>query len=302
MAKGRIIDRELPLKENFANMSRDAQLFYYCVYGYLDRDGLITGNPFVLAGRTAPLHNFHERAGGFINEWIAHGLVIRYDSSEGPILFFPQFRKDNQNLKYGREGRSQYPPPPGYKESPNGLVPIDPEIAGRQAGDYDLRSKYHEALTEAAQHTGAGDDAVVDEILTTSGLDPDLIRTTSGRRTTTTEVQQQSEVEVEVEDNNNKAEPETAVVVALQAFGFKEDLAKGFFFLYGAERIEEKIEYLRYLEVHDPQQVKKPRGWLRSAIEKDYGPPDGYGENELDIEAARRKEYSKYNNYREAER
>ncbi len=38
----------------------------------------------------------------------------------------------------------------------------------------------------------------------------------------------------------------------------------------------EKIDFLAYLEEVHPNKVKNPRGWLRRAIEENYGAPDGY--------------------------
>ena len=50
----------------------------------------------------------------------------------------------------------KFPPPPGYhrdedeKGVSHGLIPDDPEVAGRLAEAFDSRSTYHKALTEAA--------------------------------------------------------------------------------------------------------------------------------------------------------
>jgi len=45
---------------------------------------------------------------------------------------------------------------------------------------------------------------------------------------------------------------------------------------YDASRLSEKIEFLEYLVKHKPGKIKSPHGWLRSAIEEDYDPPEGY--------------------------
>jgi hypothetical protein len=45
---------------------------------------------------------------------------------------------------------------------------------------------------------------------------------------------------------------------------------------YSLERIEEKLSYLDFLQREQPDKVQNPRGWLRRAIEEDYGVPDGY--------------------------
>lgn len=61
-----------------------------------------------------------------------------------------------------------------------------------------------------------------------------------------------------------------------------------------------KIDYLEFLRAERPEEVQKPAGWLRKAIEDNYGPPDGYqspAEREAEavrlaelVEAQRRRE------------
>ena len=119
-------------------------------------------------------------------------------------------------------------------------------------------------------------------------------------------------------NNNSSAEVDEkhAVVVAfLTEQGIAEKVAQRLAGRYSRERILEKIEFLRYLLEVAPEQVKKPQGWLRRAIEEDYGAPDGYEspavreakaaeaqreaeEREQAIEAQRRREEEK----REAQR
>jgi hypothetical protein len=80
--------------------------------------------------------------------------------------------------------------------------------------------------------------------------------------------------------NNNTyhaPSPDTAVVVASLvdhgiARGVAQQLAAGF----APDHIGEKIEYLDFLLVQRPNDVQKPAAWLRRAIEKDFGAPDGF--------------------------
>jgi hypothetical protein len=64
--------------------------------------------------------------------------------------------------------------------------------------------------------------------------------------------------------------------VTLLALGLADTVTKRLTSRYSAERIQEKIEFLIYLQEHAPEKVKNPRGWLRRAIEENYGPPDGF--------------------------
>ena len=79
--------------------------------------------------------------------------------------------------------------------------------------------------------------------------------------------------------NNNNSAPNTDknnVVVALTGFGLAKKVARKLANDHNPEYIFEKIGYLQFLLDERPDQVKNPRGWLRSAIDEDYGAPDGF--------------------------
>jgi hypothetical protein len=65
-------------------------------------------------------------------------------------------------------------------------------------------------------------------------------------------------------------------VQALLAIGIGQKAAQRLASRYRAERIAEKLEFLAFLQAERPATVENPRGWLRRAIEDDYGPPDGF--------------------------
>lgn len=85
-------------------------------------------------------------------------------------------------------------------------------------------------------------------------------------------------------DNNNSSDDSTAtsnsipkqdVVVALIEKGLGEKAAQRLS-RYRRERVFQKIDYHDFLLESNPEKLKNPRGWLRRAIEDDYGTPDGY--------------------------
>ena len=80
------------------------------------------------------------------------------------------------------------------------------------------------------------------------------------------------------ENNNSSGErPQvSAVVQELTALGIAVGVAERLADRYKADRIYQKLDYLRHLQETNPKKVSNPRGWLRKAIEEDYGPPDGY--------------------------
>lgn len=77
--------------------------------------------------------------------------------------------------------------------------------------------------------------------------------------------------------NGTPAMPEDdAVVVALIERGLGKRVARQLVDQFGHDRIGEKLAFLDFLEEAHPDRIKNPRGWLRKAIEEDYGAPDGY--------------------------
>jgi hypothetical protein len=99
----------------------------------------------------------------------------------------------------------------------------------------------------------------------------------------------------------------TDVVVALTNLGLAESVVKRLTTRFNRTRILQKIDYLAYLEEFHPSKVKNPRGWLRRAIEENYGAPDGYltpeeraqrwSPNALDEEPAKRVRYSVFTDH-----
>jgi hypothetical protein len=74
----------------------------------------------------------------------------------------------------------------------------------------------------------------------------------------------------------DEANTKLDVSAKLLALGLADTVTKRLTSRYHAERIAEKIEFLAYLQEQAPEKVKNPRGWLRRAIEENYGPPDGF--------------------------
>ena len=122
MARGRMLNQSIAEDAEFNEMSLEAQLIFLRTVPFLDRDGLINGNPSVLRGRVAPLLDLPKSMASIVDEWINAELVIRYATGKQIILFFPSFAKNQIGMRYERETASTYPPPPGYKRTPKGLI------------------------------------------------------------------------------------------------------------------------------------------------------------------------------------
>jgi DNA-binding transcriptional regulator YhcF (GntR family) len=82
----------------------------------------------------------------------------------------------------------------------------------------------------------------------------------------------------EKKGNNSSSEQTqpSEVTQDLTEVGISITVAKRLASRYKAERIYEKLDYLQFLQEKNPRKVSNPRGWLRTAIEQDFGPPDGY--------------------------
>ena len=211
MAKARMLSQEAAEDSKLGRCSLEAAFTYLLTIPFLDRDGLCSGKPSWIAGRALQERpELHTQVGSFIQEWITQGLITRYEGSDGPVLFFHGFRKHNAHMAYEKETRSKFPPPPGFYRNEHGLIPNDPEVAGRLCDTLDSRSSYHKALTEATQRD------LHKKVATRSELGRDQVATNR----TEVEVETEVETEVEVETNNNSAlkalalaEAEKAVVV-----------------------------------------------------------------------------------------
>lgn len=122
MASGRFLSISIAEDDKLSRLSMTAELIYIKAIPHLDRDGMITGKPGLLYSKVCPTREelFGETQ-ALIDEWIEVGLVIRFVSPEGPVLFFPGFAKNNNLPHYERERPSRFPPPPGYYRAEKGI-------------------------------------------------------------------------------------------------------------------------------------------------------------------------------------
>lgn len=139
MARGRMINATIAADLKLNELSLEAHLAYLMAIPHLDRDGCMAGHPRIVAGRICPLRpEIGANMPAIMQEWTMAQLVICYESSNGPVLFFTGFQK-NQNLGtalYAREPKSIYPPPPGYIRTEGGLSQESNEPSGPLHEDY----------------------------------------------------------------------------------------------------------------------------------------------------------------------
>jgi hypothetical protein len=117
-----MLNRTAGLDQELNSVSIEAQLLFVMTIPHLDRDGLIIGEPLPHLGVVLPLRpDFFSRYEQLTQELVDCGIVIRYPTKKGRVLFFPGFRK-NQTFTYSREAASVYDAPPGYVRIATGLT------------------------------------------------------------------------------------------------------------------------------------------------------------------------------------
>ena len=122
MATARMLSTTIATDAQLARLGLLAEMMFLKTIPHLDRDGMITGEPLALLGIISPMRfsEVHAHMPALVDEWCNVGLVLRFASPQGPVLFFKGFLKQ-QTLKYSRERASQFPTPPGYIRTPDGL-------------------------------------------------------------------------------------------------------------------------------------------------------------------------------------
>ena len=136
MARGRFVSTSIALDPALNRASVPAQLLYLRCIPHLDRDGLIIGRPAALWARVAPLmDDLLPTMPGLIDELATLGLVLRFETAIGPVLWFKGFNKNQQGMRYDREGPSEYEPPPGYVRTSAGLAPPSKPDNGKPSPD-----------------------------------------------------------------------------------------------------------------------------------------------------------------------
>ena len=71
-------------------------------------------------------------------------------------------------------------------------------------------------------------------------------------------------------------EQQHVVVAFLVSKGIGKQIAQALASKHDERYIRQKAAYLDYLLEVSPEKVRNPKGWLRRAIEEDYGAPDGF--------------------------
>jgi hypothetical protein len=223
-----------------------------------------------LTGRVTVVEDREYRYPGLIDTLQQHQLLVAEEQSEGATLRY----LFHVNLTPGQLNEEQLGQLPAILQQKHAEL-----LARCQAEQEALQAKQRpskiEKIDKSAPLQGSGN------LPQGSGKLPDKQYINITHRT-------KPSARANLMNNNSGAKPssksdkpDTAddkqdVVVVLVKEKISEKSAIRLAQHYDRQRILEKVDFLAYLRDHDPDQVKKPQGWLRRAIEEDYGPPDGY--------------------------
>ena len=167
MAKGRFLSATIAMDGRLNGLSLPAEYVYLKCIPHLDRDGLILcGSGSELWAQVCPRRaELLPQIAGFIQEFISAGLVTRYQTPEGDVLYFHGFAKNQAGMRYDREAASRFDAPPGYIRNDAGLTPDEVRQDSGNAPDevlpkfkYKDKSKFKGNAPDGAAHPPAADD------------------------------------------------------------------------------------------------------------------------------------------------
>lgn len=161
MPQGRMLARTIAYDKKLNSISIMAEYLFLKCIPQLDRDGLILyGDGPELYTQVVPrrpelLADIPE----LVKELVDAGLVTKYDTEEGAVLYFKGFQK-NQSLRYDREAPSRYVPPPGFVRSDSGMVAdevrsksgVTPDEVPPNIIEYKLKEEAQSAFAEFMKH------------------------------------------------------------------------------------------------------------------------------------------------------
>lgn len=119
MTRGRMVAKTIRTDRALNGVQLAAEYLFLKTIPQLDRDGLILAD--TLWADTMPLRpQLQDRIPELIDELVAAGLILRWPSADGDVLYFPKFRTHQTN-KYIDEAVSTIPLPEGATGTAQGV-------------------------------------------------------------------------------------------------------------------------------------------------------------------------------------
>jgi hypothetical protein len=114
LASGRIIQNKICRSKTVHDLGSWASRCGFTWYiTHADRDGRVPADPAVVKAMLFPraLDIGIDDVASMIEEWHARGLIYRYEADGDVYAFFPEFEKNQPNLRYEKEAVSVIPAP-----------------------------------------------------------------------------------------------------------------------------------------------------------------------------------------------
>jgi hypothetical protein len=109
---GRLVNMVICESKQVQNLDDDtSRLAFTWALTHVDRDGRVTGDPFLLKNRVFPRRRDIDEVKMYscIKSWAREGLIIWYYAEDDHWIVYPNFRKHQPNLRYDREKPSIIP-------------------------------------------------------------------------------------------------------------------------------------------------------------------------------------------------
>jgi hypothetical protein len=137
MAKGRMLNKRISQDHDVAalvnELSGDHGLVFTWMIAHLDRDGRLDAHPEVIRGLVAPLLSrvTPQVVTETIQKAAESSMIEVYEDDRGRrFLVYPQFSKNQRNLRYDREPTSEFPDPEVCRNISGSLPEVFRNIAG----------------------------------------------------------------------------------------------------------------------------------------------------------------------------
>ena len=128
MAAGRIINSVICKDKKVSELSDDtSRLAFTWLITFADRDGKTFGDPAIVRSMVFPRRDdfTNSQMEAYIAEWHKAGMIIWYEILGDKYILFPNFKKNQPNLRVDRETPSIIPDPPDYCRSSDGVLPSE---------------------------------------------------------------------------------------------------------------------------------------------------------------------------------
>jgi hypothetical protein len=137
MAKGRMLNKKISRDEKVNSLSSvKSQLIFTWIIPHLDKNGCFHGDSSAIKALVFPSNRFisARQINKSLQEFAAKLLIVRYNVQGISYIHYPNFDKNQPNLRKDREAESDIPPYPKLTDFTPSITPsITPDISKAEA-------------------------------------------------------------------------------------------------------------------------------------------------------------------------